>query len=335
MNYLLIFPKEKQLQHLQNKVSSDDRIFHVSRDEEQQDYEMSKIPSDEIHVLPCNEEALYWLRMNRRPFFHYSFDEKYLNLLDKKSFKQYLLSAKINTAYIGCLSEVSRTSLSYPILLKPSIGFGSIGVKRINCEEELAEYLVQHQAIAATEIGSFSERYFQDIKNQIVVERVLNGRFFSVPFLVYQGRCVKLFLIEGRKTKHNCWTDFQWVEFLYKSSNQSGQVYHYCQQIADQIIDAFELETGVYMAEIICEQSGGVLVEFSPRQPGGRLNDLLYFSTGIDLDILSIEYLLENYEGIDFKGKAVDAKLCINDAENSAQRDVYNQPITYRITELN
>lgn len=325
---LIIFPQGKQLDYIRDKIDNNTLVYVVlkkkkcirSIDEDSRfvyiDEDCDKttlhelIPND-VRVLCCHEEALYWLKLFEHKGWTYPFDRVVLSHLRKDKFKYYLRSKNINI----CEYTLSTNEIrNYPIVAKPSIGFGSIGVRILHDKTELNDYLNNYtNEIENSIIASYSDKYFVDEKNNCIYETFIDGTFYRIPFLVYNGVIQEVFPIRGVETITKENSDFHWIGFEFGKDEK--KVLNRIKEFLLSIVELYSAVNGSYVAEIMISRSGEIfLLEFSPRQTSTRISKLVYLATGIDLEKSAIDIFLNDYEYISKSDKEV--RLMLKRGEN-------------------
>lgn len=302
---LIIFPSCRQMDYLVHQsvcmkkiyvltnkcqylgeITSPYLVFLKNEDTEQ----IQKLKAKKLSVLCCHEEAIYWLTQNDSPLWHLQFSREYLKLIEKQNFKNFLNAHHIrNAAYVTELDGIT----CYPVVAKPSIGFGSIGVRTVSNCTEAKKYVDEFETMLADSfIFAYQKKYFPNVKNQYLFEEKKRGLFFRTPVIVNQGYCRQIFPIQGitRVIKNN--SEYHWEEFELNLMNTTIAT-HQMKEIMEQLILLFQLAEGVYIAEFIQEDNGQVsLLEFSPRQASERINHMVYLASGIDMDLKVLLFFL-------------------------------------------
>ena len=295
-NKLIVFPQGKQLTYLLSK-KSDENIYVVSQAEAEKseglifiDKEISKeelktiLPAN-VDVLCCHEEALYWVKSKGLDEWKYPFDRGVFTQLTKASFKKYILENGIKTAPV---IESSERDICFPIVAKPAIGFGSIGVKKIDNEQELEEYKTDYgNFVANSSITEYSNKYFYGEENPYVLEKYISGDFYRIPFIVDDGIVKKAFPIRGIETTHRDNSDYHWTSFEYGTSEKDFALM--VVDVLQSLVDLYRAHKGSFVAEVMANNTGIYVLEFSPRQTSSRISKLISLATGIDLELSAID----------------------------------------------
>lgn len=305
---LIVFPSESQIKFLGNyepEISA--TVYIILQKESESSIKsnnkiivLSKAASDKIEqlkerhmiVLCCHEEAIYWLHKNMSLLWQLQFAIHYLDLLEKKKFKDYLNCRQVhNTTYSLRPNDIS----SYPAIAKPSFGFGSVGVCMVKNQPEAEEYISNFQSmIQDSVISNYQNKYFPETTNHPIFEKALLGKFYRTPLVFENGKCKYAFPIQGISRPNKKYSEYHWEEFEL-NLNDTTINFKQIEEIINQLGIIFSLSNGIYVAEFIQENNGTVsLLEFSPRQTSDRISHMVYLSTGIDLEIETLLMFLQN-----------------------------------------
>ena len=263
-----------------------------------------------VQVLCCHEEAVFWAGKYRSESWSFRFGTEYFTLLEKNAFKAFCERHAIPSArYTLSTEDIS----DFPVIAKPSIGFGSICVHNIRCISDAESYAENFDAmIRASGIYSYQDEYFADKINIPVFEEVILGKFYRTPFIVEGRKSIRIFPVRGITKRERCSTDFNWIEFGY-SPEDSARAAKLTKGLHDSLASALSLEDGVYISEfILTDDERPVLLEFSPRQPSSRISRVVYFAEGIDLEHEAVMYFLRTPRkgsSRKFRGVSSDIRL--------------------------
>lgn len=294
MKYLFIYPNKEQRETISDRLKEYEYKIIVSHLEYVEHIENYKI-------LCCNEEALYYIK---------KYDEKILDNLvffNKECLNFYLkynayLSFKKNNINVV---KKSKNFFEHCIA-KPNFGFASLGVKKVNSEEELNLYYDRINSPNIKKIlKSMYKKYFDEFSNDIVYEEVIkNNIFFSVPF-IYYNKQIYSFPIEGIKTLSNSYTDFYWTEFLLNLSTINIEIKNKIDDLLNKLTVSYINANSVNMAEVMYNKIDKkiYLIEFSPRVPGGKLSKMIEYATGLNLNKISIDLFLNKSIDLSFHKK--------------------------------
>lgn len=302
---LIVFPSLKQISYLNTIQLNDFKIYIIL----QNSYNYSEnhctnivfvkkddmtyveiLKNKKLAVLCCHEEAIYWLRIHKSYNWELQFNELYLSLLEKHHFKEFVQQKNVSIAkYTLNIEEIDN----YPIIAKPTIGFGSIGVQTLNnrlmCEEYIKNF---NQMIDTSGIHKYQEIYFLDKSNTFIFETPINGEFYRTPFIVESGVCKYVFPVRGISKLLKKASDYHWVEFEYNLSEPVNKVG--MESIVKVLIKEFSLADGTYVAEFIQNSNKELyLLEFSPRQTSERIGHVIFLATGIDIELETLSMFLK------------------------------------------
>ena len=305
---LIVFPTEDQVKYICSIVS--DYEFYILM---HSSVNVSMLPKDnrvillcggsseelienigvDVDVLCCHEEGLYWLKKFGHIGWNYQFSTEIFELLTKNKFKDYLLKHSIpNADYCEKISDIK----SYPIIIKPIIGFGSIGVKKINNLSELKNYLNEYyKDVINSKIKPYKDKYFDINDNSFILENYISGCFYRTPFVVLENEVKYIFPIIGKETTYKKNSDFHWTDFEYGADEREIAVK--LQPILNKLSLLFKLKSGVYVAEFILSDQGEVyLLELSPRQTSNRIARLVKLAAGLDMEKLAVDIFLSDVD---------------------------------------
>lgn len=261
----------------------------------------------EVDVLCCHEEGLYWLKQKGCMQWNYQFSNNIFNILVKHKFKDFLTINNINNAQYYTNAEHIET---YPIIAKPAIGFGSICVKYLKDKVSLDAYLHEYQkAIYNSGIRIYQDKYFPYDENICILENYVSGSFYRTAFIVSDDKTKWIFPVRGKNTTQKESSDFHWTDFEYGENERLVSLK--LRPILEKLIPIFQLKNGVYVAEFIITDSEEIfLLEFSPRQISDRIAKIIQLSSGIDIEKCVIDIFL-NKISIDIDTNNKDIRLRI------------------------
>lgn len=322
---IVVFPTEKQLDYLmQQKIENlfvilqSDELRHAAllkrgnciiKDKDGD--KLESLRKRKANVLCCHEEALYWAGINGSRRWNYQFDKKYFDLMTKDSFKDYVSYNGIKNAKYK--SEFC-TDMNYPVIAKPVIGFGGIGVKSLSNVKEAIEYIEGYNSmIKNSVIKKYQDMYFPNKENNCIFEEKIKGDFYRTPFIVDHQNRKWIFPIKGNDVSSESASDFHWVGFEYSSHEMDISIK--AEPFFDDLVRVFQLLPGVYIAEFIVTEEGDFfLLEFSPRQTSSRISKVVEFAAGIDLEIAAVDLFL----GRDMGEVKISRQICLKIGNNKS-----------------
>lgn len=317
MNKLIIFPTKRQIQYLAEHNSTNEIVYVVLRDEEifaegayrsiecvrKDDIpQINKLREMSFSVLCCHEEGIYWLRCYSGEKWNIGFDRSYLGYIEKDKIKVFFSENNINNTPF-CYDK--NRIPDYPVVAKPIVGFGSLGVKLLDSSEQAEAYINDFEnLIERTPISSYQKKYFSDTRNICIFEKAVNGTFFRTPFVVVKKECLSFFPVKGISCSNKNQSDFRWSEFEL-DINDTMVNRNDMRLILNKLADIFALRDGVYVAEFIQGDDSSVyLLEFSPRQTSERIGHIVALSVGIDMEIQALEMFNNSNTALKIKKNA-------------------------------
>ncbi|WP_431874345.1 ATP-grasp domain-containing protein [Micromonospora marina] len=194
--------------------------------------------------------------------------ERTARLLHDKSAMRALLNEH-DIGPVPCIANPSRTQLREfvaahgPAVIKPTMGSGSLGVRRITSLDEIDDVWAWCQAV---ELGDF------------LVEKCLVGPECSVEAFSVGGRH-RIVAVTAKET------DGGSVEIGHAipapiADTELGQV----RDLTVRLLDAVGLTDGPSHTELILTADGPRIVESHTRRGGDQINELVRLVYGIDLE---------------------------------------------------
>lgn len=246
-----------------------------------------------LRVLCCSEEAIYWLSNNMGSSWELQFDPSYLKLLDKLSFKEFL----VEQGFPICRYWKQADKIEmYPVVGKPSIGFASMGVQFLMDSDSSKAYEEGFsKAMTDSVVEKYRRLYFESYENKPLFEQEITGDFYRTSFVVKQKRCLDCFPVKGVTQSTAPGKQYSWIEFEY--AHVQSEAYICIKELLHKMAEAFDLYDGVYVAEFMGTASGDLFVlELSPRITSSRIVKLIEYATDVDLDLVMVRAFL----GLDF-----------------------------------
>jgi len=175
--------------------------------------------------------------------------------------------------------DMDLAGFKYPLIVKPTDRFASIGVIKVEREEDLNEAILKAQNL------SYS--------NEVIVEEFITGAEVSVDSITWEGKHYILAIKDKEYSKND--------EILFLSE-------HYPSQIKSEIQDKIKLETeksldalnikyGAACTQFKVTESGDVFsIEINPRMAGDYVYEELKLHNGYDLVKGVIDVALGRFE---------------------------------------
>lgn len=301
MNKIYLFASKRQIEQVVSSAYDDQKIVLVVRNCDYSKYIgnenivfvsaddidfIYKLKAQPARLLCCHEEGIYWLKEYNSSLWEIGFNTDYFNVVTKSDFKYCMRENGVNTARLfNSKKEISN----FPVIAKPDIGFGSIGVQMINSLQELDEYTNHFDdMISCSGIKKYHNLYFKNRKNFPVYEEFILGDFYRTPFVIENGKCKDIFPVKGITISSKRNSSFHWTEFEYdpKYSLECETA----RNVAKHLTRLFKLRNGSYVMEFIIDVHGKLwLLEFSPRQTSGRISHLIELSVGFSFEEVAVK----------------------------------------------
>lgn len=255
--------------------------------------EVADLRNRSLRVLCCSEEAIYWLSNNMGASWELQFDPSYLRLLDKLSFKEFLVAKGLPICRYWKRADKIEM---YPVVGKPSIGFASMGVQFLMDADSCKAYEEDFtKAMTDSVVEKYRLLYFESYENKPLFEQEITGDFYRTSFVVKQKRCLDCFPVKGVTQSTAPGKQYSWIEFEY--AHVQSDAYVSIKELLHKMAEAFNLCDGVYVAEFMGTALGDMFVlELSPRITSSRIVKLIEYATGVDLDLVMVRAFL----GLDF-----------------------------------
>lgn len=170
------------------------------------------------------------------------------------------------------------SSLSYPLIVKPTNRSGSIGVTEVYSETEL------YKAINRAEFESFT--------NEAIIEEFIQGEEISVECISWKGKHTIL----ATTDKETSGTPY-FVEIgHHQPSKYEDKLKDKINKIVFRALDVLQIENGASHTELIITKDNGIfIVEIGARMGGDKIgSELVRLSTGYDFVQGVIEVALDN-----------------------------------------
>lgn len=202
-----------------------------------------------------------------------------------------------------CITDQSTLNITHytshiPLIVKPSDRSGSLGVVKVEREEDLLP------AIKAAQEYSF--------KHEAIVEQFIEGREISVEFISYQGIHYPLQITDKVTTEAPHFVEIEHHQPADLTKAQYDQIY----ELTKRALTALGITNGASHSEYRITENGRIYVmEIGARMGGDFIgSDLVQLSTGYDFLRGVIEVALgtfnppqlteHNYSGVYFLSEA-------------------------------
>ena len=181
-----------------------------------------------------------------------------------------------------------QSSMSLPLIVKPSDRSGSLAVNKITDWAQLPS------AIQEAQSASF--------KNEAMVEEFIEGREISVEFISYQGKHYPLQITDKVTTGAPHFVELE----HHQPSSLSKEMYEKVYSITEKALNALSVTNGASHSEYKITEDGQIyIIELGARMGGDFIgSDLVQLSTGYDYLKGVIEVALGDFKEPVFANKA-------------------------------
>ena len=317
MKYIVLYPKQNQMNKIEQYKNIIEGDILIVQSKYMQ-YEENLIKNEcNIKVLCCHEEGIYWLRNNLKCSMSLTFNKECIKMTNK--WETYRIFKKSN---IPCVNKtISCDKINeFPIIAKPNIGFGSIGVQKINNREDLDGYIKKFDNMMKHSIVEEDRKIFfeNEVNFPIFEECIENDQFFSVPFIVDSNKKITIFPVVGLRKENTTASNYKWATFMYGNDILNKEIYNRIKNIVQDITDKWIREPSVNLVEMVYDLGNDKLnvLEFSPRTVGGRISKMIEYAIGLNLDNISIDLFfgINNFTIKEKKNKMTILDICNVDA---------------------
>ncbi len=241
--------------------------------------------------LYCNSEnAINWMIEN---LSHTSIPQHIDFCKDKVKFRQMIKPLYPDFIFqeveFNDIKKLDITSLKKPFIIKPAIGFFSIGVYKVTSDAEWAEIV----ALLMRDIEMAEGLYPKEVMNssKFIIEECIDGEEFAIDaYYNSAGEPVILNIL-----KHPFSSDTDVSDRIYYTSKEIILDYlEKCRDTLKKIGTIAGLSNFPIHAEVRIDKEGKVTpIEFNPmRFAGWCVTDIAYFAYGINI----YEYYFKNKE---------------------------------------
>lgn len=191
-----------------------------------------------------------------------------------KANNKYLMREAFMGAKVPCpqyrmvtdVSELSGDTWNFPLIVKPSDRSGSLGVQKVNRQEELRDAVLKALDVS--------------FKKEAMVEEFIDGREISVEFISYQGVHYPLTITDKVTTGAPHFVELE----HHQPSSLSQEMYEEIYAITKRALTALGVTNGASHSEYKITADGRIcIMEIGARMGGDFIgSDLVKLSTGYD-----------------------------------------------------
>ncbi len=239
----------------------------------------------ELQFFTNSENALDWIFKN---FPSSSLATKIRNVKDKVCFRDHIAEMHPQYYYQGCpyseLETINPADLPYPIILKPSVGFFSLGVQRIDSPDQWAAALADMDDMTRGFAGIYPSGVLNN--SVFVIEAIIPGDEFAVDcYFDEAGEVVILNMM-----KHMFASGDDVNDRVYITSSKIVQQYlSPIENYLNSLGSVFKLTNFQAHIEIRIHDDEIAAIEINPLRFGGWCStaDLAQYAWGLNLyDVL-------------------------------------------------
>lgn len=159
-----------------------------------------------------------------------------------------------------------ETTMSLPLIVKPSDRSGSLAVNKVECWEDLSVAVEQAQSVS--------------FRHEAMVEEYISGREISVEFISYQGKHYPLQITDKVTTGAPHFVELE----HHQPSSLSPDMYQKIYAITNRALGALGVTNGASHSEYKITDDGRIaIMEVGARMGGDFIgSDLVQLSTGYD-----------------------------------------------------
>ena len=258
-----------------------DRFLQISTMDRRAVLEAAKNEGVDYVLTACGDQPLSTMAYvsSQLGLPCYLSEEDVLNLTNKIFMKQKMLEYGIPTSkfiIIDALNtEVNIGDLSFPLIVKPVDSNGSKGVRKALSESDIKRFL--------------DDAFAFSISKRVIIEEFKSGDELSVDVYVEGHEAKILTVTTSKKVKEN--TDaFTILQSEYPPRFKYSKLK--VKEIAQQIVDAFNLKDTPLLIQMIVNNDEYNVVEFSARMGGGSKYHLINILTGVDIMKVYVEMVM-------------------------------------------
>lgn len=168
--------------------------------------------------------------------------------------------------------------IGYPHVLKPSLGYGSWGVLRIDSEEQMK--------VEFERILKLSQLEFHT--SDLLIEEFLEGKELTVDSIIYQGDVLFSNITEKPLPMTGEEGGFAELRMITPSSfaQSEQQKIH---EVQHSLIQKFGIYNAVIHTEMRLTKTGPKLLEINPRVGGANIPTITKMAANVDLELAALE----------------------------------------------
>ncbi len=217
---------------------------------------------------------------------------------DKNTMKRKLINNNIPTSNyvrLASIEELHDYNYEYPIVAKPSHGYGSKGVRLISDEKDLRAFT--------------SKAFASSLDKKVLVEQFTEGIELNVYSYIHDGSVQVLSLSEKVRINATKEAVLQSAGSI-SPARVSSEVHELIQKTIQKIADAFQFKNTVLLTQLIVKPNNEIsILELTPRVGGGVGFKIVESLTGIDIIDVMVDCFLNKNKALTVQTK--DVKIAV------------------------
>lgn len=173
--------------------------------------------------------------------------------------------------------EAALDSIQFPIVVKPIMGSGSVGVKYCQTREDAISHAIQL-------LNKKTNERNIPIDSSLLIEEYIEGRELSVE--VFNGKVIGITQKYVSEPPFFIEVGHDFPATLTMGEGKS------IEETVSKIVDCLSFNNGVLHIELKLTKGGVKVIEINPRLAGGYIPELIKLSYGIDLISESIKFII-------------------------------------------
>ena len=270
-------------------------------------------------VYTNSENAIGWIEQN--PAFE-TLSEKIKLFKNKVAFRELLKEQYPDYFFravpLNVLPQLDVTNFPFPFIIKPAVGFFSMGVYKVNSPEEWSGVLEKMEAEILENKNIYPKEVYSD--SEFIVEEVFEGEEFAIDCYVNENQ--EVVVLNIMKHVFSSGDDVR-DRLYYTSSDIMKQYLKPVTQFLENLTELTELEQFPMHVELRFNEKGEVLpIEVNPQRFGGWCSspDLAWYAHGINV---YEHYFLQQKPDWDSIISNSDGKThCIVVLDNTTEKDI-------------
>lgn len=260
--------------HYQISTLDEDAVCRVAEDEQV-----------DMIVTACTDQALMTVASvsDRLGLPTYLSKMTALNVTNKSNMKKLLNDCNVPTAFSYVFKRTEEINYNlfegaYPLVIKPCDCNSSKGVVKVQSFEKLKK--------------AVQDAFELSRSHQVIVEEFMEGIELSID--IWNGNDeIKILSVTETIKRKDSENDFTICGSVYPAGiNQDDEKQIY--DIAERIINGFELPKGPVLIQAIKTKNGIKVIEFSTRMGGGTKYELIELISGVDIMEVYTQLVLDN-----------------------------------------